>query len=514
MLPSADFSSQPSPSSNLAKSKGQEERMKIGSAMAGRQMSKLWLRYGAAAAAALAAFLLRFILRPYFDDRTFMLIYVPVTLFAAFAGGRGPAIFVTILCLFFSVFFAGQAVYTNPANLIDVSFFAVLGPVLGVFGDRLLRESEDARYRQAQLQSILDTVPEAMVVIDDHGIMRSFSATAQRLFGWAASEVIGKNVSMLMPEPYRREHDGYLQRYRDTGERRIIGIGRIVVGERKDGSTFPMELAVGEARIGKEQFFTGFVRDLTERRTQERRMQELQSELVHVSRLTAMGEMASSLAHELNQPLSAITSYLRGAATLLKAEQVDKDRVRDALDRSAVQALRAGDIIKRLREFVAKGETQPTLENPATLLEEAAALALVGAREIGVRVSLRCDRDLPDIVVDKIQIQQVALNLIRNAIESMETTSRRELTIGVARQETFAFFSVTDTGTGIAPEIAQQLFQPFVTSKANGMGVGLSICRTIIEAHGGRISAHSNEGSGTVFEFTLPFAEPEVSHER
>jgi two-component system sensor kinase FixL len=243
-------------------------------------------------------------------------------------------------------------------------------------------------------------------------------------------------------------------------------------------------------------------------------MQELQSELVHVSRLTAMGEMASSLAHELNQPLSAITSYLRGAATLLKAEQVDRDRIREALDRSADQALRAGDIIKRLREFVAKGETEHSIENPATLLEEAAALALVGAREQGVRVSLRCNRDLPEIVVDKIQIQQVALNLIRNAIEAMETAGRRELTIAVVRKNSFAFFSVADTGTGIAPEIAQHLFQPFVTSKASGMGVGLSICRTIIEAHGGRINARANDGGGTVFEFTLPFAEPEAAYDR
>jgi two-component system sensor kinase FixL len=364
------------------------------------------------------------------------------------------------------------------------------------------------------LQSILDTVPEAVIVIDDRGIMRSFSVTAERLFGWSAEEAIGKNVSMLMPTPYRDEHDNYLDRYRKTGERRIIGIGRIVVGERKDGSTFPMELAVGEARVGTERFFTGFVRDLTERRTQERRMQELQSELVHVSRLTVMGEMASSLAHELNQPLSAITSYLRGAATLLKADQPDKARVREAIERSADQALRAGDIIKRLREFVAKGETQHSLENPTVLVEEAAALALVGAREQGVRVVLRCDHDLPEVVVDKIQIQQVALNLIRNAVEAMETTRRRELTVVVARQGAFARVSVADTGTGISPEIAKHLFQPFVTSKPNGMGVGLSICRTIIEAHGGRISAGPNGGGGTIFEFTVPFAEPEAGHER
>jgi two-component system sensor kinase FixL len=467
-------------------------------------------RYGSAVAAALAAFVLRGALQYYFEHRAFTVIYVPVVVFAAFAGGRGPAILATVLCLGGSAWFLGSDLYTNPANLIDVAFFAVLGPILGLMGNRLLHESEDSRYRQAQLQSILDTVPEGMIVIDDRGVMQSFSATAERLFGWSANEVIGKNVSMLMPSPYRGEHDSYLYRYLDTGERRIIGIGRIVVGERKDGSTFPMELAVGEAKIGPDRFFTGFIRDLTERRSQERRMQELQSELVHVSRLTAMGEMASSLAHELNQPLAAITSYLRGASTLLKAETVDTARVREAMDRSAEQALRAGDIIKRLREFVAKGETDHSVEDPATLLEEAAALALVGAREQGVRVSLRCDHGLPDILVDKIQIQQVALNLIRNAIESMETASRRELTIGVTRQDDFAFFTVADTGTGIAPEIAKHLFQSFVTSKASGMGVGLSICRTIIEAHGGRIAARPNEGGGTAFEFTLPFAEPEA----
>src|SRR5246500_381274 len=476
--------------------------------------NRFWFRYGTAAAAAILVFGLLFLLRQTFGDRTFMVIYMPVVVYAAFAGGLGPAMLATVLCLGISLFLLGSDLLTSPANLIDAAFFAVLGPILGFIGERQLKEYEESRYRQAQLQSILDTVPEAMIVIDERGIMRSFSAAAERLFGWTAAEAIGQNVSILMPQPYRREHDGYLDRYRTTRERRIIGIGRIVVGERKDGSTFPMELAVGEARVGRERYFTGFVRDLTERRTQERRMQDLQSELVHVSRLTAMGEMASSLAHELNQPLSAITSYMRGAATLLKADCIDTDRVRDALERSADQALRAGDIIKRLREFVAKGEIQQTLENPGILLEEAAALALVGAREQGVRVSLRCDRELPDIVVDKIQIQQVAHNLIRNAVEAMETTSRRDLAIRVTRRDESALFSIADTGTGISPEIAKYLFQPFVTSKANGMGVGLSICRTIIEAHGGRISAAANEGGGTIFEFTVPFAGGGGSHER
>jgi two-component system, LuxR family, sensor kinase FixL len=473
-----------------------------------------WLHYGGALGAACLALVLRFLLHPYFEERTFTIIYVPVVMYAAFAGGLGPAIFATFLCLCISLLFLQFELLTHAGNLIDLGFFAALGPILGLLGDRLRKESETARHRQVHLQSILDTVPEAMVVIDDRGIIRSFSTAAERLFGWTSDEMIGRNVSVLMPTPYREEHDGYLSRYRSTGERRIIGIGRIVVGERKDASTFPMELAVGEARVGGKQFFTGFIRDLTERRTQERRMQELQSELVHVSRLTAMGEMASSLAHELNQPLAAITNYLRGASTILRTEQPEVQRLQQALGKASEQALRAGDIIKRLREFVAKGETQHALENPATLMEEAAALALFGARERGVRVVLRCERDLPSVIVDRIQIQQVALNLIRNAVEAMEESTLRDLTIAVAREQNMAVFSVADTGHGITHEVAERLFQPFVTSKTNGMGVGLSICRTIIEAHGGCISTHANEGGGTVFEFTLPFADLEPEYDR
>lgn len=280
-----------------------------------------------------------------------------------------------------------------------------------------------------------------------------------------------------------------------------------MVGERSDGSTFPMELSVGEAKVRGERYFTGFIRDLTERRAQERRLQELQSELVHVSRLTAMGEMASSIAHEINQPLSAITNYMRGAKALLASDKPNTNRIGDALEHAVQQALRAGDIIKRLREFVAKGETQHSVENPLTLLEEAVALALLGAKEQGVRVTMRSDRDLPSMIVDKIQIQQVALNLIRNAIEAMASCPRRELTVGVSKVDGLARFTVADTGSGISPDVADRLFQPFVTTKEHGMGVGLSICRTIVESHGGHIVAEANPGGGTIFQFTLPFAD-------
>ena len=359
--------------------------------------------------------------------------------------------------------------------------------------------------REAHLQSILDTVPDAMIVIDPQGVMQSFSAAAERLFGYTAGEVIGRNVSILMPAAYREHHDGHLTRYLTTGERRIIGIGRIVVGERRDGSTFPMELSVGEARSAQRRFFTGFVRDLTERQQTQKRLQELQAELIHMSRFTALGEMASTLAHELNQPLSAVANYLNGGRRLLADGRSDAvPMAREAMERATEQALRAGQIIRHLREFVARGESERQPENLVKLVEEASALALVGIKETGVRVSFEFDPQAGFVFAAKIQIQQVLFNLIRNAIESMQDTAARYLLVSTRRcDEATVEVSVADTGPGIAPEIAAQLFQPFKSTKPHGMGVGLSISRTIVEAHRGRLWAEPNPGGGTVFRLTL-----------
>jgi two-component system sensor kinase FixL len=359
--------------------------------------------------------------------------------------------------------------------------------------------------REAHLQSVLDTVPDAMVVIDTRGIMQSFSATAEKLFGYTAQEVIGRNVSLLMPEPYSGQHDAFLARYMATGEKRIIGVGRLVVGQRRDGSTFPMELAVGEMRSGERRFFTGFVRDLTERQQTQQRLQDLQAELIFMSRFTALGEMASTLAHELNQPLTAATSYLNGARRLLDGGKLeDIATARGAIESAAEQALRAGQIIKRLREFVARGESDRQVENLRKLVEEAGALALVGIKEMGVNVDFTYDPEASFVLVDRIQIQQVILNLMRNAIEAMQEVARRDLRIATHRvDDDMVEISVTDTGPGIAPEIAARLFQPFVTTKRQGMGVGLSISRTIVEAHGGRLWVEANHEGGTIFRLTL-----------
>ncbi len=366
--------------------------------------------------------------------------------------------------------------------------------------------ADGAAEREAHLRSILQTVLDAMVVIDERGVIQEFSQAAERLFGYSAAEACGQNVKLLMPQPYRSEHDGYLARYKVTGERRIIGIGRVVVGLRKDGSTFPMELAIGEARLGDRRIFTGFVRDLTEAQQTHARMQELQQELLHTSRLRTTGQMAAAIAHELNQPLTAVANYLRAGQRLLAAPSPDLARIGEAVDFAARQTLRAGEIIRRLRSFVARGEPQRRPEGVVKLIEEASALALLGAKESNIHVSLRLGAELPDVQADRVQVQQVLLNLLRNAVESMADQARRELVVSAEREAEFVRISVSDTGSGVPPEIAAQLFQPFVTTKPDGMGIGLSVCRTIVESHGGRLWTEANPGGGTLFHFTVPTA--------
>lgn len=401
---------------------------------------------------------------------------------------------------------------------VALAILAMLSAAIGVY---LLKSHRDAvllsaanaelSLQRAYLEAIVETVPDAMVIIDASGIVQSVSTAAERQFGFAAQELRGQNVSVLMPSPYREEHDGYLSRYLSTGERRIIGVGRVVVGQRKDGTTFPMELSVGEIRLEGKRQFVGFVRDLTQRQERERLFHEMQSELLHVSRLSTMGEMAAALAHELNQPLAAMTNYLRGSRRLL--EDIADDRlapVRNALAKAAEQSLRAGHVIRRLREFVSRGETEKQVESLKKLVEETSALALVASREQSIRVDVRLDPSIDLVLVDRVQIQQVLLNLLRNSIEAMQSSEKREITIAAApTAEHMVAISVADTGSGIAPDIAARLFQPFVTTKLRGMGVGLSLSRTIIESHGGEITVEPNPVGGTIFRFTLRQVAPE-----
>lgn len=370
--------------------------------------------------------------------------------------------------------------------------------------DAFVKDRSDA----AHLRSILATVPDAMVVIDERGHIMSFSAAAEQMFGFTQAEVVGENVSILMPSPDRERHDSYIERYRETGTKKIIGTGRVTTARRRDGSTFPIELSVGEAMTPEGRVFTGFIRDLTESQTAERRLHQLQDELAHVARVSAVGSLASALAHELNQPLAAITNYMEAAQGLVDDDALDPELLREAVSSAAEQALRAAKIVRRLRDFIARGETVRQVESLKKLVREASALALLGAgkNEIEVRVALDPAADL--VNVDAIHVQQILFNLIRNALEAMEEARVKRLEIQSTRlPDGMVELSVSDSGAGLSPDVAANLFEPFRTTKGSGMGLGLSICRTLVEAQGGRIRAKPSANGGSTFVFTLPLAE-------
>jgi two-component system sensor kinase FixL len=357
--------------------------------------------------------------------------------------------------------------------------------------------------REALLAAMVATSSDAIITIDAKGIIQSFNPAAEQLFGYAEKEVLGRNVKMLMPPHFRSEHDGYLARYQRTGERRIIGIGRVVAGEKKDGSTFPLELAVGETRIEEAPVFVGFIRDLTEKQTEQRRVQELQQELFHVSRLGEMGQIASSLAHEVNQPLAAIMNYLQ-VGRQLAADGPADGPMKGILEKVEAQTARAAEIVKRLRNFIDRREFERRPESAAQVIEEALALGMVGPASRTTRTVLQLVADCPDVEIDRVQIQQVLVNLIRNAIDAMEGQPRRELAIASSLEDGYVKVAVSDSGPGVSPDVRDKLFGAFVTTKEQGMGVGLSICRAIVENHGGKIWFEANPQGGTTFTFTLP----------
>lgn len=381
---------------------------------------------------------------------------------------------------------------------------------MGVADDESEGVTERAHsLEQALLGSILATVPDALIVIDHVGRIVSFSTAAQRMFQYAESDVLGENISMLMPSPDRERHDGYISHYLDTGERRIIGIGRLTSARRRDGSTFPIELSVGEVHDQGRRLFTGFIRDLTERQQAERRLADLQAELAHAGRVTAMGTLASALAHELNQPLTAIANYLEAGRDLLDSDgPVDRELLREAIAESAAQALRAGDIIRSLREFIKRGETMRQPEPLRGLLAEGAALAFIGVDSRGIDMDISVDRRVDKVLVNRVQLQQVLINLVKNALEAMKNSPARILRLSAAPADDGRVeVIIADSGPGIDPEMSRTLFTPFTTTKASGMGVGLSISQTIIEGQGGRIWAKPSQWGGAAFHFTLDAAD-------
>ncbi|WP_442755221.1 two-component system sensor histidine kinase NtrB [Methylocystis sp. JAN1] len=359
-----------------------------------------------------------------------------------------------------------------------------------------MSENSEAAYLAAVVKAALDGI----VVIDGTGCVLSFNPMAARLFGYAPEEVIGQNIGMLMPEPYRSEHDHYISNYLATGHARIIGTRRQVEGRRKDGSVFPMELGISEVENAGARYFVGFIHDLSEREKFEARMRDL-----HENRLALIENMTVGLAHELRQPLAAINAYLNAARRLLKEDERD---VGKAIESASEQTFRVSDILENLRQFISRGETVKTHENLNEIVRDACEFTDAMARSHRVTTMTRLEAQHDRVIANRVQIQQVLINLKRNAIEAMQACERRELIVSTfCRDERFVQVDVADSGSGVLDGVKERLFEPFTTSKEHGLGVGLSISRSIIEAHNGRLWAEANPGGGMIFSFTLPLAD-------
>ena len=356
-------------------------------------------------------------------------------------------------------------------------------------------------------KALLDAAVDAIIVIDHRGRIETFNSAAEVIFGFSAEEVLGKNVSLLMPEPYRSEHDGYIGNYLESGNAKIIGLGREVQGKRQNGLTFPIGLSVGEIPTGDQPKFVGIIRDITDRKRIEEETHQIRERLSQFGRLSTLGEMAAGLAHELNQPLTAIATYTQACQRLIESGRSDDGEILATLKKCDSQAQRAGDVIRRLRQFVQKRELGRQEVSCDELIRDLAALAEVDARTNGITLTIDVAAGLPKIMVDAVQIQQVILNLIRNGIDAMLDMDQNDegISVSVIKSENDKVkIAVTDHGSGITKEAEKKIFQPFFTTKTSGMGLGLAISRSIIESHGGVLSFTKNPSGGTTFHFTLP----------
>ena len=374
----------------------------------------------------------------------------------------------------------------------------------------LARTRELLEDREARLSAILDTTVDGIITIDERGIIESVNAATERIFGYTGDELVGNNITMLMPSPYREEHGAYISRYLRTGEPRIIGIGREAEGQHKDGRRFPIDLAVSEVRVGGSRLFTGLVRDISARRRAEDEARRRSADLAHAARLSTIGELTSGIAHEVNQPLTAMVNFAEACLRMLRSESADTRKLEDALGQIAAQGQRAGHIIRHLRRLARKGESERVEIALNHLVRELLDLVSNELRASGIALHLMLDESLPGVKCDRIQVEQVVLNLVRNAMDVLEAgpVQGRELTIRT-RAETGGIIELTveDTGEGLGADGGERIFETFFTTKADGLGIGLPISRTIIEDHGGRLWASPRPGGGAIFHVTLPVGE-------
>jgi two-component system, LuxR family, sensor kinase FixL len=364
---------------------------------------------------------------------------------------------------------------------------------------------------ESLLLSVLDTAVDAIIIIDDQARILVYNQACERLFGYKAAEALGQNVRLIMPDEFARHHDRYLSDYVKTGDRKIIGIGREVKAQHRDGTVFPVDLSVGESVTQAGRRFIGIIHDLRQRYANEERMNQLQANMVHMARVSTMDEMGAALAHELNQPLTALMLYLQAVERACGQDPDNSlpDNVLAVLRKAVREAERAGNIIQRMRQFVEKRDPQRRLVDINPLIADALELTKFGTRPGITRIKCDFEAHLPQVFVDPVQVQQVLVNLTRNALEAVRGRPNPEVMITTRRDAKGVAIQVSDNGPGIRPEAVPELFKAFASSKNGGLGLGLAISRTIAQSHGGTLDVDpGGQGRGAQFTLSLPLTAP------
>lgn len=365
--------------------------------------------------------------------------------------------------------------------------------------------------------ALMDAAVDAIVIIDRQGLIRRFNRAAEKLFGYAEAEVRGRNVSVLMPEPHRSRHDGYLAHYTQTGEAAVIGQGREETGVRRDGAAFPMLLSVGEIDQPGLQGYVGIIRDLTQMRQTQEQVRNLEEQLLHADRLVILGELTAGIAHEINQPLTAIAAYAdagrkiidrAGAAPGATAAVAPNQDMHMICERIGGQARRAAEVVQRLRGLVRSGQVSKGRHDINDIIKNILLLFEFEVKKTATDL-LFFPLEPPEILyVDEIQVQQILVNLVKNSIDAIADSGRPDgrVQIHVRKAGPEIVISVTDNGPGVPEEHRAQLFDSFFTTKPKGVGLGLSICKTIAAAHGGALRYEQPGEGGSRFTLSLPLS--------
>ena len=367
--------------------------------------------------------------------------------------------------------------------------------------------AQNIKDASARLLAILDASPDAFIIIDQDGKIELVNATVESMFLYSKAELLGNNVNMLIPDSVKHAHNTYLSSYKESGNSNIIGTGRKLRAKKSDGQEFPIYLSVGEIKHASHTQFVGIIRDISSEEQYQATLIDNQQKLTQAARLSSMGELAASIAHEINQPLTAISNYAQASKRLLSSPDSDHTKkIYRALDTIDKQAQRANEFITGLRALANKQTSQRERVTLLPLIKETVKLAKLDARVLNHEIILNLEESQGiEVLADPIQIQQVLLNLIRNALDAIEQVKGSPLFIKTARlTNTDIEVSVVDCGTGIDRQTEDRIFTPFFTTKQSGMGIGLAVCKTIINAHDGQIYFVANEPKGCVFSFSLP----------